>query len=91
MPFVDYDRDGQLDLFVANYIDFDLKTAPFPSPGLACTRGIMVACGPPGLKGGKNILYHNNGDGTFTDVSEASGILQANGTFGLGVLHRRFR
>jgi hypothetical protein len=45
-----------------------------------------VACGPPGLNGGKNILYHNNGDGTFTDVSEASGILQANGTYGLGVL-----
>jgi hypothetical protein len=46
----------------------------------------MVACGPPGLQGGKNILYHNNGDGTFTDVSEASGILSANGTYGLGVL-----
>jgi hypothetical protein len=46
----------------------------------------MVACGPPGLQGGKNILYHNNGDGTFTDVSEAAGILRANGTYGLGVL-----
>jgi len=46
----------------------------------------MVACGPPGLNGGKNTLYHNNGDGTFTDVSEKSGILKANGTYGLGVL-----
>src|SRR5260370_4086964 len=46
----------------------------------------MVACGPPGLNGGKNILYHNNGDGTFTDASEKSGILKTSGTFGLGVL-----
>ena len=46
----------------------------------------MVACGPPGLNGGKNILFHNNGNGTFTDVSERSGILKANGTFGFGVL-----
>ena len=46
----------------------------------------MVACGPPGLNGDSNILYHNNGDGTFTDVSEKAGILKANGTYGLGVL-----
>ena len=84
--FVDYDRDGHLDLFVANYIDLDLKTAPVPESGPCLYKGIMVACGPPGLNGGKNILYHNNGDGTFTDVSEKSGILKANGTFGLGVL-----
>ena len=50
----------------------------------------MVACGPPGLTGGKNILYHNNGNGTFTDVSESAGILQVNGTFGLGVLTADF-
>jgi hypothetical protein len=84
--FVDYDRDGHLDLFVANYIDLDLKTAPVPESGPCLYKGIMVACGPPGLNGGKNILYHNNGDGTFTDVSEKSGILKANGTYGLGVL-----
>ena len=84
--FVDYDRDGKLDLFVANYIDLDLATAPVPESGPCLYKSVMVACGPPGLKGGKNILYHNNGNGTFTDVSEASGILQANGTFGLGVL-----
>jgi hypothetical protein len=84
--FVDYDRDGHLDLFVANYIDLDLKTAPVPESGPCLYKGIMVACGPPGLNGGKNILYHNNGDGTFTDVSEKAGILKTNGTFGLGVL-----
>jgi hypothetical protein len=84
--FVDYDRDGKLDLFVANYIDLDLRTAPVPESGPCLYKGVMVACGPPGLNGGKNILFHNNGDGTFTDVSQSSGILQANGTYGLGVL-----
>jgi enediyne biosynthesis protein E4 len=88
--FVDYDRDGHLDLFVANYIDLDLATAPVPESGPCLYKSVMVACGPPGLKGGTNILYHNNGDGTFTDVSEASGILQANGTYGLGVLTADF-
>jgi len=88
--FVDYDRDGKLDLFVANYIDMDLATAPVPESGPCLYKSIMVACGPPGLQGGKNILYHNNGDGTFTDVSEAAGILNANGTYGLGVLTADF-
>jgi len=84
--FVDYDRDGKLDLFVANYIDLDLATAPVPESGPCLYKSVMVACGPPGLNGGKNILFHNNGDGTFSDVSESSGILKANGTYGLGVL-----
>jgi hypothetical protein len=84
--FLDYDRDGRLDLFVANYIDLDLATAPVPESGPCLYKSVMVACGPPGLNGGKNILYHNNGDGTFTDVSEAAGITRANGTYGLGVL-----
>jgi enediyne biosynthesis protein E4 len=84
--FVDYDRDGRLDLFVANYIDLDLATAPVPESGPCLYKSVMVACGPPGLQGGKNILYHNNGDGTFTDVSEAAGIFSATGTYGLGVL-----
>ena len=88
--FLDYDRDGKLDLFVANYIDLDLATAPVPESGPCLYKGVMVACGPPGLNGGKNLLYHNNGDGTFSDVSEASGILNANGTFGLGVLTADF-
>jgi len=84
--FVDYDRDGKLDLFVANYIDMDLATAPVPESGPCLYKGVMVACGPPGLNGGKNLLYHNNGDGTFTDVSEKTGILNTSGTYGLGVL-----
>jgi enediyne biosynthesis protein E4 len=88
--FVDYDRDGKLDLFVANYIDLDLATAPVPESGPCLYKAVMVACGPPGLNGGKNILYHNNGDGTFTDVSATSGILAANGTYGLGVLTADF-
>jgi len=88
--FFDYDRDGKLDLFVANYIDMDLATAPVPESGPCLYKSVMVACGPPGLQGGKNILYHNNGDGTFTDVSEAAGILGANGTYGLGVLTADF-
>ncbi|MGB7600570.1 MAG: CRTAC1 family protein [Candidatus Sulfotelmatobacter sp.] len=88
--FVDYDRDGHLDLLVANYIDMDLATAPVPESGPCLYKGVLVACGPPGLQGGKNILYHNNGDGTFTDVSEAAGIFRANGTYGLGVLTADF-
>jgi hypothetical protein len=75
-----------LDLFVANYIDLDLKTAPLPETGPCLYKGVMVACGPPGLDGGKNILYQNNGNGTFTDVSEKTGILKTTGTYGLGVL-----
>lgn len=84
--FVDYDRDGRLDLFVANYIDFDMKTTPVPESGKCLYKGLKVACGPPGLQGAKNILFHNNGDGTFTDVSEKAGILKTPGTYGLGVL-----
>jgi hypothetical protein len=83
--WVDYDRDGHLDLFVANYVDFDLKTAPLPEDGPCTYKGIVVACGPPGLEGGKNILYHNNGNGTFTDVSQKSGMWNAIGTYGLSV------
>jgi hypothetical protein len=84
--FVDYDRDGHLDLFVASYIDLDLKTAPLPETGPCLYKGVMVACGPPGLAGGVNTLYRNNGNGTFTDVSEKAGITKTNGTYGLGVL-----
>jgi len=88
--FVDYDRDGKLDLFVANYIALDLKTAPVPESGPCLYKGVMVACGPPGLAGDTNILYHNNGDGTFTDVSEAAGLKESNGFYGLGVLTADF-
>jgi len=83
--FIDYDRDGHLDLFAANYIDLDLATAPVPESGLCRYKGIPVACGPPGLSGGKNVLYRNRGDGRFEDVSERAGILKARGTYGLGV------
>jgi len=88
--FIDYDKDGDLDIFVANYIDLDLKTAPTPETGPCLYKGVMVACGPPGLEGGKNILYRNNGDGTFTDVSDKAGILKTYGTYGLGVVAADF-
>ncbi|MGE0131786.1 MAG: CRTAC1 family protein [Blastocatellales bacterium] len=92
--FVDYDKDGDLDLFVANYIDLDLKTAPTPETGPCLYKGVMVACGPPGLEGGKNILYRNNsekgGDVTFADVSDKAGILKTYGTYGLGVITADF-
>jgi hypothetical protein len=83
--FLDYDRDGKLDLFAANYIDFDLATSPVPESGLCRYKGLPVACGPPGLPGGKNLLYRNRGDGTFADASAASGITKAHGTYALGV------
>ena len=83
--FLDYDRDGRLDLVAANYIDFDPAATPLPSSGLCRYKGLAVACGPPGLPGARNLLYHNRGDGTFTDVSETSGIARARGTYGLGV------
>lgn len=83
--FLDYDRDGRLDLFAANYIDFDLASTPVPESGLCRYKGLPVACGPPGLPGGKNVLYHNAGSGRFEDASERTGITRANGTYGLGV------
>ena len=81
--FLDYDKDGDLDLFVGNYIDFDVKTAPQPEDANCTYKGIQVACGPPGLEGGKNILYRNNGDGTFTDVTAKSGLNGTLGTYAL--------
>ena len=83
--FLDYDRDGRLDLIAANYIDLDLASTPVPESGLCRYKGIQVACGPPGLPGGKNVLYHNKDGSTFEDVSEKSGITRAKGTYGLGV------
>ncbi len=75
--WLDYDRDGFLDLFVCNYIDLDMEKVPTPGhPGGCEWKGMPVMCGPRGLPGGMNILYHNNGDGTFTDVSEKAGILK---------------
>jgi len=75
--WVDYDRDGFLDLFVCNYVELDIDRVPSPGQRSYCQwKGVPVACGPLGLPGGMNILYHNNGDGTFTDVSEKAGILK---------------
>ncbi len=84
--FVDYDRDGHLDLMVANYVDFDLSTAPSPGDRSTCIwKGVPVMCGPQGLPASKNILYHNRGDGTFEDVSKKSHIDQADGHYSLSV------
>ena len=84
--FLDYDKDGHLDLFVANYIDFDLKTAPLPGTGACQFQGLPVNCGPQGLPRAKNSLFRNNGDGTFTDVTQKSGIGKVAPSYGLGVL-----
>ena len=73
--FLDYDRDGHLDLFVANYVNFDRKQAPLPGEAAYCRfNDIPVPCGPQGMAGGTNVLYRNRGDGTFEDVSVKSGI-----------------
>ena len=85
--FVDIDADGHLDLFVANYLKFDPAITPKPGANPYCYyRGIPVACGPRGLPFDRNILYHNDGTGTFSDISESSGIGAPQGHYGLGVL-----
>jgi len=85
--FVDYDNDGKLDLFVSNYVDFDVSNLPEFGTGKTCQfKGIPVQCGPRGLKGAGDTLYHNNGDGTFTDVSVKAGVSDPDGYYGLGVI-----
>jgi hypothetical protein len=75
--WLDYDRDGHLDLFICNYIKLDPDETPSKTEPAVCQwKGIPTMCGPRGLPGDTNVLYHNNGDGTFTDVSEKSGILR---------------
>jgi hypothetical protein len=89
--FVDYDRDGRLDLFVSNYLVFDMKSIPRPNETGACNYlDVPVNCGPRGLPYGRHSLYHNNGDGTFTDVTDASGISRVDGGFGLTVVAADF-
>jgi enediyne biosynthesis protein E4 len=84
--FIDYDRDGKLDLMVATYVDFDLDTAPKPGERADCLwKGVPVMCGPRGLPWHSNILYHNRGDGTFEDVTKKTHIDQTNGHYGLSV------
>jgi enediyne biosynthesis protein E4 len=73
--FVDYNRDGHLDLFVSNYVQFDFEHVPKPGQNSNCSwKGVPVECGPRGLPRGLHSLYRNNGDGTFKDVSAEAGI-----------------
>jgi hypothetical protein len=84
--FGDYDQDGFLDLMVTNYLDF--KLADLPGFGKAATckyRGIDVQCGPRGMPGAGDSLFHSNGNGTFTDVSKTAGVDDPNGFYGLGI------
>jgi hypothetical protein len=85
--FLDYNRDGHLDLFVSNYIRFSIEHAPVPGENTNCNwKGIPVECGPRGLPTGRHALYKNNGDGTFTDVSMQAGIAQAKQSYGMTVV-----
>jgi enediyne biosynthesis protein E4 len=89
--FVDYDRDGKADILVVRYVDFSYDSVPRPGQGRWCQwKGINIMCGPRGLKPGVNALYHNNGDGTFTDVSQKSGILNTSGCYGFTSLTADF-
>jgi hypothetical protein len=85
--FLDYNRDGHLDLFVSNYIRFSIEHAPVPGENTNCNwKGVPVECGPRGLPTGRHSLYRNNGDGTFTDVSQQAGISKAISTYGMTVV-----
>lgn len=85
--FVDYDRNGLLDLFIANYVHFELKDAPLPGTSPTCQwKGVPVFCGPKGLPFSSNHLYRNNGDGTFTNVSIDAGIRKGSRGYGFSVL-----
>lgn len=80
--WVDYDRDGHLDLFVANYLSATLDKLPKPGTNPDCTwKGVAVNCGPRGLPTGFVQLFHNNGNGTFTEVSKQSGVASASGSY----------
>ena len=89
--FGDYDGDGFLDLMVSNYVDFHLDDLPGFGTAPNCKyRGIDVQCGPRGLKGAGDSLFHNNGAGTFTDVSKSAGVSDPNGYYGMGVVWADF-
>jgi hypothetical protein len=82
--FVDLNRNGHLDLFVANYTGFDFKDALRPGSTANCTwKGVDVSCGPRGLPTGRHSLYRNNGDGTFTDISRESGVAEQISSYGM--------
>jgi len=85
--FFDYNRDGHLDLFVANYLDFQFDKVPKPGSGVNCNwKGIPVECGPRGMPFGAHSLYRNNGDGTFTDVTAAAGLAKPWPSYGMTVV-----
>jgi len=85
--FLDYNRNGHLDLFVSNYVRFSFEHAPVPGENTNCHwKGIPVECGPRGMPTGWHSLYRNNGDGTFTDVSQQAGIAQATQGYGMTVV-----
>jgi len=85
--FLDYDRDGHLDLAVANYVRLDPAETPKPGANPLCMhKGLPVMCGPRGLTGGTNALFHNTGSGKFTDVSQTSGFSKPAGYFGFSVV-----
>lgn len=89
--FADYDGHGFVDLMITRYVDFDLHNLPKFGVGATCHfRGIAVQCGPRGLKGVGDSLYHNNGNGTFTEVSSAAGVEDRAGYYGLGVIWSDF-
>jgi hypothetical protein len=89
--FGDYDGDGFADLMVTNYVDFHLNDLPrFGSSPFCKYRGIDVQCGPRGLRGAGDSLFHNNGDGTFSDVSKSAGVDDPNGYYGLGIVWADF-
>ena len=89
--FGDYDGDGFVDLMVSNYVDFHLDDMPRFGSSTTCKyRGLDVQCGPRGLKGAGDALFHNNGDGTFTNVSKAAGVDDPNGYYGLGTIWADF-
>ena len=84
---VDYDKDGALDLFVSNYVDINLSKLPeFGKTKFCQYRGVPVQCGPNGLPGAGDSLFHNNGDGTFTNVSKKAGVSDLEGRYGLGAI-----
>jgi len=90
--FLDFDRDGHLDLFVASYLNFDPVKAPRPGESAYCRYNeIPVPCGPLGFAGGTNVLYRNRGDGTFANVSEASGIARPRGTSSMTFVSSNWR
>jgi enediyne biosynthesis protein E4 len=89
--FGDYDGDGFVDLMVTNYVDFHLNDLPGFGKSPNCKyRGIDVQCGPRGLRGAGDSLFHNNGDGTFSDVSKSAGVDDPNGYYGMSVIWADF-